>query len=97
MNWMAAPGQRPWAPCAMANERAYSPMPNAPETGTNKRRGARSFKGGEPAIEHQHIPCPAKLGAHRAAQHAARHETRHGFLQNLGVAFQPAMYRQAKA
>ena len=58
---MAAPGQRAAACRAIANERAYSPMPKAPDTGTNNRRGAPSIKGREPAVEHQQIPRPPKL------------------------------------
>src|SRR6202051_1126654 len=94
---MEAPGQRAWAPCAMASERAYSPMPNAPETGTNSSRGAGSSKGGEPTIEHQEVPSPAKLRSARTPQHAACHEARDGIVQHLRVALQPAMHGQTKA
>src|SRR6185437_2720498 len=38
---MAAPGQRRLTACAMARERAYSPMPYIPETGMNAIRGSR--------------------------------------------------------
>src|ERR1700692_3882551 len=97
MNWMDARGHRSAAPWATANERAYSPMPNAPETGTNNSRGVASFKGGEPTIEHQQIPSPTKLRSNRTPQHAARHETRDGIVQQLRVALQPAMHRQTEA
>src|SRR5882724_9731814 len=97
MNRMDARGQRAAAPWAMANERAYSPMPNAPETGTNNSRGVESSKGGEPTIEHQQIPSPPKLRSDRTAQHAPCHETRDGIVQHLRVLFQPAMHRQTEA
>src|ERR1700688_2881618 len=97
MNWKDARGHRSAAPWAMASERAYSPMPNAPETGTNSSRGAGSSKGGEPTIEHQEIPSPAKLRSDRTPQHATRHETRDGIVQYLRVVLQPAMHRQTKA
>ncbi len=67
---------------AIADERAYSPMPNGPDTGTNKMRGLDSVKGGEPAIEHQKRPRPPKFAAHRAPQHAARDEPLHRLLQD---------------
>src|ERR1700693_295879 len=96
MNWMVARGHRSAAPWAMASERAYSPMPNGPETGTNNSRGVDSSKGGAPAIEHQKVPSPPNHRSDRTPQHAQRHETRDGVVQYLRVALQPAMHRQTK-
>src|ERR1700679_2672897 len=95
MKWMGAPCQRRLAACAMASERAYSPMPKVPETGTKRIRGALG-KGGKPTIQHQQIPGSAELGSHRTLQHAALHETAHRLAQHLRVAPQPPVYRQTK-
>src|SRR5260370_3550071 len=97
MNRSDARGRRSAAPWAIASERAYSPMPNAPETGTNSSRGVESSKGGEPTIEHQEIPGPAELRSDWTPQHAPRHETRNAIVQYLRALLQPAMHRQTKA
>jgi hypothetical protein len=48
----AALGHRCRTARAIADERAYSPMPYGPDTGTNNMRGG-SPTGSEPAIEYQ--------------------------------------------
>src|SRR5271168_4324383 len=92
---MPAPGHRTLAARAMASERAYSPMPKVPETGTKRIRGALG-KGGKPTIQHQQIPGSAELRSHRTLQHAALHEAAHRLAQHLRVAPQPAVYRQTE-
>src|ERR1700723_2928882 len=96
MKWIAAPCQRLLAARAMASERAYSPMPKVPETGTNRIRGV-SGKGGKPTVQHHQMPGSAKLGSNRTPQHAALHEAAHRLAQQLRMAPQPAVHRQAES
>src|SRR5580658_788496 len=93
---MAASFQRRVTAKAIAAQRAYSPMPYFPETGTNTMLGAL-VKGGEPAIQHQEVPGSAKFAAHRSLQHAALHEAPHCLSKQLRPRFEPAMHGQAEA
>ena len=77
------PASVPWRPARSRASARIRPCRTAPETGTNSKRGARSLKCGEPAVEHQQVPRTPELAAHRPAQHAALDEPRHRPLQHL--------------
>ena len=93
----SAAGQRDCTARAIAAERAYSPMPKAPDTGTNRIRGADSLKCSEPAVEHEQIPRAAKLRADRTLEHAARHEPSDRVSQQPRIVPKPAMDGQSEA
>jgi len=88
----AASGQRSSAALAIAAQRANSPKPYGPDTGTNKIRKPGSAKGREPAVEHQQRPRTAKFGAHRPLQHAALAKSRHRLVQHPRLGLEPAMH-----
>src|SRR5271169_5706882 len=94
---MAARGQRRLAARAMASERAYSPMPYVPDTGTNRIRGAGLSKGGEPSIQNQQGPGSAKLRSDRTLQNAAIHQSAYRVAQHLRMPPQPSMHRESKS
>jgi hypothetical protein len=71
-------------------------MPNAPDTGTNKIRGA-SAKGREPAIQDQQIPSAPKFRADRLLQNATIHEPAHRLLDQMRMLLEPAVNREPES
>src|SRR3984885_12712316 len=97
MKCTEASGQRSSAALAIAAQRANSPMPYGPDTGKNKIRKPGSAKGGEPSVEHQQRPRPAKLRAHRTLQHPALAKSRNRPVQHGRLGLEPAMHGQSKS
>src|SRR5882724_12921408 len=56
-----------------------------------------SGKGGEPAIQYQEVPGPAKFASHRTPQYSTIHQASYRLAQHLRVTPQPSMHRKPKA